>query len=514
LCAYIVAVENASLEKMSSDLLEKELKTHLSAMLPDYMIPSYFVLLEKLPVTPQGKVDRKSLPKPGKRNTVSYTPPRNIIDEKLIKIWGEVLNLKSSGIDDNFFESGGHSLKAAVMIAKIHQELNAVISLADIFKMSTIREISDYIKKAAKDVLTHIEPVEKKEYYPLSPAQSRLYLLQQIDPASTVYNIPLILDLKEKLNKKKLEETFRGLINRHESLRTSFQFIGAEPVQRIHDEVEFNIEIVERNAFIRPFDLSRAPLLRVGLIIETERKNGHILMLDIHHIITDGNSQVLLEKEFMALYMGEVLAPLRIQYKDYTLWQRSENEINRVKQQEKYWLKEFDNEFPVLTLPIDYPRPQVQSFAGSRIVFSISRAETVGLKKLASTGNTTLFMVLLAIFNILLSKLSGQEDIIVGTASAGRRHAELQCLIGMFVDTLALRNYPFGEKIIMDFIGEVTGRTLEAFENQEYPFEDLVDKLSIRRDAGRNPLFDVMFVLQNMADSKIGHPGLQPIPGE
>ncbi|HLP62681.1 MAG TPA: amino acid adenylation domain-containing protein [Candidatus Deferrimicrobium sp.] len=514
LCAYIVAAENASLEKMSSDLLGKELKTHLSAMLPDYMIPSYFVLLEKIPVTPQGKVDRKSLPEPGKRSTVSYTPPRNIIDEKLVKIWCEVLNLKNSGIDDHFFESGGQSLKAAVMIAKIHQELNAVISLADIFKMSTIREISDYIKEAAKDVLTPIEAVEKKEYYPLSPAQKRMYLLQQIDPGGTVYNIPLILELEGEVNKKKLEETFRGLINRHESLRTSFQFMGPEPVQRIHDEVEFNIEIVERKAFVRPFDLSRAPLLRVGLINEAEEKNGHILMLDMHHIITDGNSQVVLEKEFMALYTGEVLAPLRIQYKDYTLWQRSENEINRVKEQEKYWLKEFNNEFPVLALPIDYPRPLVRSFAGSRLAFSISRGGTVGLKKLAVSGNTTLFMILLAIFNILLSRLSGQEDIIVGTASAGRRHAELQSLIGMFVNTLALRNYPFGEKIIMDFIGEVAGRTLEAFENQEYPFEDLVDKLSIQRDAGRNPLFDVMFVLQNMSDSEIKHPGFKSIPWE
>ncbi|MCU0290334.1 MAG: condensation domain-containing protein, partial [Acidobacteria bacterium] len=344
---------------MSPEVMSSELKKYLSALLPDYMVPSYFVLLEAIPVTSQGKIDRKSLPGPGKRSLITYAAPRNAFDEKLLTIWSlvlGVLNLKNTGmnrkiddgtgigIDDNFFESGGNSLKAAVLSARIQKELDVIISPADLFKMPTIREISDFIQKAAKEVFIPIEPVEKKEYYPVSPAQNRLYLLQQIDNVGTVYNIPLVLELAVELAHEKLETIFHSLIKRHESLRTSFLFIGNEVMQRIHDEVEFNIEILNNTeSFIRPFDLSRAPLLRVGLMKAAEKNSRSLLMLDIHHIITDGYSQVLLAKEFMKLYAGEreILPPLRIQYKDYTLWLKSEKEINRTLEQERYWLNEF-----------------------------------------------------------------------------------------------------------------------------------------------------------------------------
>jgi amino acid adenylation domain-containing protein/FkbM family methyltransferase len=265
--------------------------------------------------------------------------------------------------------------------------------------------------------------------------------------------------------------------------------VNEEPVQRVHREVDFEIEYynIAAKDFVRPFDLARPPLLRVGLI------ENYILMVDMHHIVSDGESMKVLVAEFRQLYDGAQLPELRLQYKDYSQWQQGEAVKEKVKAQEVYWLKEFSGEIPVLNLPSDYIRPAVQSFEGSSLGFEIAAAETTGLKQLAISQRTTLYSLLLALFNILLSKLSGQEDIVVGTPIAGRRHSDLERVIGMFVNTLALRNYPSGEKGLAEFLEEVRSRTLAALENQEYQFEDLVEKVEVNRDAGRNPLFDVMF---------------------
>ena len=508
------------------------LRGYLQEVLPDYMIPAYFVQLDKIPITPNGKLDRKKLPDPGPTGTGErYVPPGNKIEEKLVAIWSEVLGIKKNtiSIDDDFFRLGGHSLKAAILTAKIHKELNVKLPIAEIFRTPTIREIAKCSREAAGERFTPIEPVGAKDYYPLSSVQKRLYVLQQMVPDNMSYNLPRVLWLEGDIDIEKLNEAFTRLINRHESLRTSFIMVGNEPVQRVHEEVEFKMEYFhfaagwhtrhhpETNknlhkrfaqhrgsarravsSFIRSFDLSRAPLLRVGAIKTGESQ--YILVFDLHHIITDGLSQVLLKKEFVSLYAGKVLSPLRLQYKDYSAWQNSERNKEEFKRQEAFWLKELDGEIPVLKMPTDYLRPTVQSFAGSHMVFHLSKEETHSLNELARSQGATLFMILLAVYHIFLSKISNQEDIVVGAPVAGRSHADLEPIIGMFVNTLALRNHPSGEKSFTGFLGEVKEKTLGAFENQDYPFEDLVEKVVVERDMSRNPVFDVTFILQNIFD--------------
>jgi amino acid adenylation domain-containing protein/thioester reductase-like protein len=538
LCAYIVSKRELSAVK---------LREHLLKNLPEYMIPSYFVPLDKIPLTPNRKVDRSALPLPGIKPGTGYTAPGTELEKKMAEIWRQVLGMGKDaiqiGIHDNFFELGGHSLKAAVLTSRLHKELEIEIPLGELFRTPTIKGISQYIKEnARKDKFTPLKPVEEREYYELHPAQKRLYILQQMEAQGTSYNIPAVMTLEGDIESTRFEKTFLKLIKRHESLRTSFHMIEAQPVQKIHNDVEFEIEnyqvevkvkVEEKrspllegtgglaplpeepaaaliSSFIRVFDLTRAPLLRVGLIkLETGK---YILMIDMHHIITDGTSLGILIKEFMAIYPGEELPPLRIRFKDYAQWQNREKQKQEIKKQEAYWLKEFQEEIPVLDLPIDYARPGVQSFAGSAIHFKLEEKETQRLKKFALQEGVTLFMVLLALANILLSRLSSQEDIVMGTPVRGRRHTNLEEIIGMFVNTLALRNYPTRQKTFKKFLQEIKTNTLNAFENQDYPFEELVEKVPVNRDTGRNPFFDVMFDLQNLETPDLEIPGLKLKP--
>ncbi|MDQ1350574.1 MAG: hypothetical protein QG657_876, partial [Acidobacteriota bacterium] len=453
----------------------------------------------------------------------------NDVEEKLADIWSELLGVDKNmiGREDSFFELGGHSLKAATMMTRIHKTFNTSIKLIEIFKAPTLRGIGELIRAAGLDPFTAISPVEKREYYPLSAAQKRMYILQQMELASIAYNMPQVFvwhnpnpGLVEKLS-----HAFKKLVERHETLRTSFHIINGVPVQRIHECVEIeNLTKVFGSpgtffqkgswppeaiikTFIQPFDLSHAPLLRVGLVEVSPHKC--FIMTDMHHIISDGVSVQVLVRDFGALFAGIELEPLRLQYKDFSQWQNNEKEQAAIKQQGIYWREQLDGEIPLLNLPIDFPRPAVQSFAGNETRFEISPDVTAALINLALENGTTLYMVLLSIYNVLLAKLSGQEDIIVGTAVAGRKHADLEQIIGMFVNTLPLRNFPDGDRTFTDFLAEVKQRTLDAFANQDYPYEALVEELAPERDAGRNPLFDVVFALQNTARLELNIPGLE-----
>ncbi|MCU0288756.1 MAG: amino acid adenylation domain-containing protein, partial [Acidobacteria bacterium] len=518
LCAYVVIEEDSQLSSLR-DLLEK--------VLPDYMIPTYFVTMKMIPLTTNGKIDRKSLPDPdvvgNAGNThEKYVAPGGKIENKLVEIWSDVLSKSPHGIgiNTNFFQLGGHSLKATVMVSKIHKEFNVHLPLAEIFKNPTIRGLSHYIKKSVKEKYESIKLTEKKEYCLLSSAQKRLFMLNQMDQQSVGYNMPSFSVLEGKLDKDRFKNTFNQLINRHESLRTSFHMINEEPVQRIHDKVEFAIEYLITNKnehtqtllknFIRPFDLAKAPLLRLALLKENEDR--YILMIDMHHIISDGTSMNIAVKDFMALYQEENLPKLRVQYKDFSEWQNNEKQKESIQKQERFWLKELAGEIPVLELPIDHVRPAIQSFEGSRIPFEIDKNTTEDLKKLTVETNVTLYMLLLSVYSVFLSKITNQEDIIIGSPIAGRRHADLEKIIGMFVNTLALRNFPSGEKTFWEFLYEVKEKILNAFENQDYQYEDLVTQVVINRDASRNPLFDTMFALQNIDISEINIPGLNLSP--
>jgi len=506
LCAYIV--KDTNIQQINIP----DIKEALSNLLPDYMIPSYFVEVESIPLTLHGKLDRKSLPQPNKMAIREYTAPRNGVEVKLVDIWHDVLGINAKqravGIDDNFFDLGGHSLKATILITKVHKIFNTKLTLGEMFKQPTIRGLAKYIEKSKNEILESIAPMELKTYYPLSSAQKRIYILQQMNLGDMSYNNPASVLLEGNLDVKRMEAELENLMKRHEMLRTSFIEIHGHPVQVISKQANFSVEYGDMRGtdksgidmaiknFIRPFNLKKPPLLRISLLRTGVQK--YIFSYDMHHIITDGTSLQVFIKEFMALYQGLVLPPLRIQYKDFSEWQNRMFQKGEIETQEKFWLNRLEGELPVSNIPVDYPRPIVKSFEGSFEVFHIGKEETALLRRLAKEENATLYMLMLTIFNILIAKLSGQEDILVGAPVAGRRHADLQYIIGMFVNTLIMRNYPHGGKPFRDFLGEVRTEALEVLENQEYPFEELVDRLVTNRDTGRNPLVDVVFVFQNM----------------
>ncbi len=529
LCAYIVSIKDKeSLKNGEFDQQSVlELRSFLSSKLPDYMIPSYFVPLDAIPLTPNGKIDRKALPDTDFGPIAHlYTPPRNKLESQLARIWSEVLGIEKEkiSIDSNFFAIGGHSLKATVMVGKVHKELNVHLPLGEIFKTPTIRVLSEYIKELNEEQFVSIRPTEKKEYYRLSSAQKRLYFLQEMDHQGMTYNLPGVAVLEGNLDIGKLENAFERLVERHESLRTSFQRVNDEPAQQIHDNVNFKIEGLPfskprpANDFIRtvirPFDLTRAPLLRVGLMKEEEHK--YILVTDMHHIIADGVSLGVIVNEMMNLYSGKELPEPRLQYKDFSQWQNSEEIIASLKEQETYWLKEFDGEIPVLDLPYDFARPRIQSYEGSDLPFELGMESSATVKKYALEQGTTLYMVLLTVYNIFLARISNREDIVVGTPIAGRNRSDLEYVVGMFVNTLALRNFPIGEKSVGQFLEEVKKRTLDSFSNQDYLYEELVENVSVTRDIGRNPLFDTMYMMQNFDIPEMQVPGLnlKPYPYE
>ncbi|HLP58561.1 MAG TPA: amino acid adenylation domain-containing protein, partial [Candidatus Deferrimicrobium sp.] len=367
LCAYLVTGKR---------LPDPELRELLAKSLPYYMIPAHFVYLEKMPLTANGKIDVRALPEPSIEKEGAFQAPRDNVEEKMASLWAEVLGIpkKALNIDADFFQMGGHSLKATLLAAKIHKTFQVNVSLTEIFKTPTIRGLANYINAAVKDRYVSLEPAEKKEYYRLSSAQKRLYVLQQMDRQGVGYNIPSFSLLTGEIDKDRIEHTFRVLLNRHESLRTSFHIIGDVPVQRIHDQVEFEIEPLTNEEFIRPFDISRAPLIRVRLTKTGEKK--HLLMVDMHHIISDGTSMNILVNDFMALYQGKDLPGHRVQYKDFSEWQHNESR----QRQEDYQLKQLAGELPVLALPADYARPVVQSFAGNSTGFEIAPETLTALK--------------------------------------------------------------------------------------------------------------------------------------
>ncbi|MCP5107781.1 MAG: amino acid adenylation domain-containing protein, partial [bacterium] len=504
LCAYVVGAGAV------------DLREYLSRQLPDYMIPAFFVEMQALPLTATGKIDRSALPEPRITSPDKTIAPRDKIEETLVGIWSRLLG-RDVGIEDDFFESGGHSLTATKLVLRIHKEFNVKLSPAEIFNAPDIKKLAGYIKRSVENKYAPILPVEEREYYPLSSAQKRLYILQRMDTAVTNYNIAAAYVLEGILDIEKLENTFKKLILRHESFRTSFEMPAEEPIRKIHHEVDFNISVVREETgamvdFVKPFDLSRAPLLRVGLV--TSAKTRHILMVDIHHIISDGASIGVLVREFMTLYRGGPLAPLNVQHNDFTRWLRDEKEKDPIRCQEAYWLDEFSGEIPVLELPTDFVRPVPRSFEGDTQSFTLPPETAVRLKRLAVSEGATLYMVLLALFNVLLARLGGREEIVVGTPVTGRNHTDSEHMIGMFVNTLPLKNNPSGGKSFKTFLKEVKEKTLNAFENQEYQFEDLVERLAgkIKRDTGRNPLFDVLFVLQNIDVVELEIPGVKLSP--
>lgn len=526
--AAVLAIENAANEKYIACYFSSRnpidingLKKFLSEYLMDYMIPAYFRKLEKFPLTVSGKIDRRALPKPEFNYGESYTGPGNEIEKKLVEIWSEILGrdelevcrLKNIiGINDNFIELGGHSLKSMILMARIHKELSTKLKLENIFKNPTIKGLAKYIIETGENSFEPIEPTEKKEYYRLSAAQKRLFVIQKIYPQSLGYNMPFALIAECDIDRDRLSTTFYRLIKRHESLRTSYIILEDEPVQKIHDEIDFKIEYFDNSVqtvhsidstiknFIRPFDLSTPPMIRVGIIKIKEKE--YLLVIDMHHIVTDGVSNEILKKDFILLYAKEDLPPLKLQYKDFSEWQNSESRYGLFRRQKDYWNKKFHGEIPVLNFPTDYAAPEILNFEGSSLTFLIPAQISLRIYALLKQQQTTLFTLFLAILNILLTQYTEQEDIIVGSPISGRNHIDLQNIIGMFVNMLALRNKTDNTKTFIEFLKNVQQNVFEDFDNQDYQFDELIRDLKIDRKSSENPLFNIVLAVQNIDSSK------------
>ncbi|MBF0813751.1 non-ribosomal peptide synthase/polyketide synthase [Staphylococcus saprophyticus] len=491
ICAYLVSDESIDFD---------EIKSQLNQNLPDYMVPTYMTQIDILPVTSNGKLDKKQLPEI-QVESENYVAPTNEIEEMLTNIFGEVLNIERVSIYDNFFEVGGHSLKAINVINKIEGETGIRLPLKVIFESPTVAQLGKVLNDQESSLDGQNIPIaESKSYYLASSPQKRLYVLNEMVQGQTAYNMPSMLEINGVVDVARVEDVFQSLVERHEVLRTHFETIDGEPVQIIDEQANITVDYEETdiddyetllNNFVRPFNLRHSPLLRVKIVKLADKR--HILLFDIHHIISDGFSINLIIKEFIALYHERTLEQLKVQYKDYSEWMHSRD----LSDQRAFWLSQFEDEAPVLDLPYDHSRPKQQSFTGKTISAEMPKETRDALHELAQRTNSTDYMILLSSFMILLHKYSRQEDVVIGSPISGRTHQDTDNLLGMFVNTLPMRAYPENNKAFNQFLDEVRDTALKAYDNQEYPLEELVDEVVERRDLTRNPLFDVLFTLQN-----------------
>ncbi|MGZ4123063.1 MAG: condensation domain-containing protein, partial [Tumebacillaceae bacterium] len=498
LCAYYTK---------SGEITEQELRTYLGDRLPAFMVPTYLMQLDEMPMTPNKKIDRKALPHPKTRfdQEATVAQPTTETEKQLAELWAELLDVKEIGVEGDFFALGGHSLRAAKLAAQVQVRFEVKLPLAMIFQYPTLGQLAAYIAEAKQQAVGRIPVLEPQEAYEVSAAQERMIILAQLEEGTTTYNMPVAVMIHGEFDVDRLHAALNGVIARHETLRTTFEVRERESVQIIHPQLTLDLPVQEGaeeeieailSSFVQPFDLSKAPLLRARLVRLAPDK--HLFLFDQHHIISDGVSTNLLIQDLLALYEGETLPPLRVQYKEFAAWQNDSFFAERLSKQEEYWLDHMQGTLPVLDLPTDFSRPSVKTYAGAALTFELGSEVTTQLTAFAQEQGATLYMTLLAAYNVLLFKYTGQDDIIVGSPIAGRSQAELETIMGLFVNTLAMRNRPVHTKTFREFLAEVKENALQAYEHQEYPFDRLVNQLGWKPNSERHPLFDTMFTLQNL----------------
>ncbi|WP_062060637.1 non-ribosomal peptide synthetase [Aquimarina longa] len=504
---------------------EQEFLDSLKTKFPEYMIPKFWVYLDEMPITTNGKIDKKALPefKYNEHVTTIYVAPRNTTEAQLVMIWSELLKIEKIGINDNFFTLGGHSLLATRLVSAIRKIINVEINIRDIFLYTTIAELGQYIdKQSVTDQISIIKRYDKQEeYLPLSFSQERLWFIDQLEGTSE-YNMPVRLHLTGILNPIALEAALLEIIDRHKILRTVLKTEEGKGYQHVIAVDEWSMDTVKSPSleareqdieeFIsQPFDLSKDYMVRVRLYEIDEKQN--ILIVVFHHIATDGWSNSVLIKELVALYASLIegkdttLSPLAIQYSDYAIWQRDYFQGTILEQQLAYWKDKLQGGAPLL-LPTDYTRPAVHSTNGASFTFSLDQKLSTSLKSITRKEEVTLFMLLISAFKVLLYKYSGQEDISVGTPIANRTQKETEDLIGFFVNTLVIRSEVSKDIKFKQLLKQVKENVLGAYEHQQAPFEKVVDTVVKVRDRSLSPLFQVMFVLQNTPEEKIELEGL------
>ncbi|HET6977268.1 MAG TPA: amino acid adenylation domain-containing protein [Pyrinomonadaceae bacterium] len=537
------ATTHSALPEASSSFLDHtilstaELRSYLKAKLPDYMVPSAFVLLDELPLTNNGKVNRRALPAPEEVESSDdhvITAPRTPVEEMLVGIWSEVLKVKHISIDENFFELGGHSLLATQLMSRVRSAFRIEIPLRTLFAAPTVAELAQHLEAAihsgAGEQAPPIVPVSREEVLPLSFAQQRLWFIDQLAGGSASYNNTVALRLDGNLDLQALEKTFSEIVRRHESLRTTFATVDDQLRQIIHPAQPFNLSVfdlsdltaAERESKTQQtaeeesqhlFDLSGGPLLRVKLLRLSETE--HVLLFTAHHIVTDGWSTGVLVKEVVTLYSAYIqdqpspLPELNIQYADFAHWQRNWLQGEVLNEQLAYWRERLAGAPALLELPTDRARPAVQSFHGAQHRFRVSAELTEQLQQLSRREGVTLFMTLLAAFQTLLWRYSGESDVVVGADVANRNRHETEALIGFFVNMLVLRTRVGGEASFAELLQQVREVCLGGYAHQDVPFEKLVEELQPERSLSHTPLFQVVFVLQNQPMGELTLPGLQ-----
>lgn len=520
-----------------------ELRQHLKHWLPEFMVPGQFIWLTEMPLTANGKIDRKQLPAPNdvREGTAheGYEGPQTTVEELLTQIWTEVLNIERGegvGRNDNFFELGGHSLLGTQLISRIRDAFEVEIELTSLFEAPTVSELAQLVETELSEGqngagVPPLERADRDAELPLSFAQQRLWFLAQLEPESSVYNISSALRLKGNLSVPVLEQTLGEILRRHEAFRTTFQrTTDGRPVQVIAPpqpatittsdlgELPDELKDVEARSLAMeeahlPFDLNRGPLVRTHLLRLSATE--HVLLFTIHHIIGDGWSMGVLVREVAALYAAfaqgqpSPLPELTIQYADYAVWQRDWLQGETLDQQLSYWKSQLKDAPQQLDLPTDHARPAVYTPRGARIIREISPDLTASLETESRREGVTLFMYVLAAFQVLLARYSGQNDIAVGVPVANRRRAELEDLIGFFVNTLVMRTDVSGDPTFSELLQRVRKVALGAYAHQDVPFEKLVEELQPTRDLSRSPLFQVMLALQNAPASSLELPELE-----
>ncbi|MCP6758271.1 MAG: amino acid adenylation domain-containing protein [Fischerella sp. CENA71] len=533
LVAYVVAHQDCT-------PTVSELRQFLKANLPEYMVPSAFVIMETLPLTPSGKVDRRALPAPDLQSTNSnkYVAPRTPIEELLAQIWAQVLKVEQVGIHDNFFELGGHSLLATQLVSRIRNIFNVELPLYELFTAPTVSELAQIIGQLQQESLElsapPILPRADNSDLPMSFAQQRLWFLEQFDTNSVSYNIPTALRLVGNLKITALEQSLQEIIHRHEALRTNFITVDGKPRQIIREQViaereegilsivdlqdlstteqEITTQQLAQKQLIERFDLGRQALIRATLVLLNQTEQ--VLLVCMHHVVSDGWSMGVFVQELTQLYNAyfqgqpSPLAPLPIQYADFAIWQRNWLQGDVLQSQLSYWQQQLKDAPDVLSLPTDRPRPAVQTVAGAHQEFALSVELTNKLVKLSQQQGVTLFMTLLAAYDTLLYRYTGQSDILVGSPIANRDRSEIEGLIGFFVNTLVMRTNLAGNPRFTELLVRVRDMAMGAYTHQHLPFEMLVEALQPERDLSHTPLFQVMFNLQNSPVSELDLNGL------
>ncbi|WP_263451602.1 non-ribosomal peptide synthetase [Hyalangium gracile] len=519
------------------------LKAHLSANLPPYMVPPSFVFLDQLPRTSTGKVDRARLPPPEwavRERATEFVPPRTVVEAALARIWSELLGVPAVGVNDDFFELGGHSLLATQLASRVGDVLGTDVPLRWVFEAPTIARLAERFRSAPtpeeRGRNTSIPRVSRDAELPLSYAQERLWFLDRLFPGNAFYNMPAHSRLRGQLDVAALRRALQEIVRRHEALRTRFVAEDGSPRPRI--DLEATLEVpridltglppearraeVERLAHEetwRPFDLEKGPLLRATLIaIEPQE---HVLLLTMLHIVSDGWSLGVLNRELALLYEAfaadrpSPLPPLPIQYADFAVWQRRWMESEGLEEQLAYWRRQLSG-LESLELPLDRPRPATPDMRGSFCVRPLPKLLSERITELGRRHGSTLFMTLLGAFSTLLSRYSGQDDIAIGTPIANRNRGEIEGLIGFFVNSLVMRCRLDGDPTFEELLGRMREVALGAYEHQDLPFERLVEELQPARDLRKNPLFQVMFAVQNapMGTLKLGGLHIEPFPLE